>query len=356
MEGSRRRRARQIIREMESIGGSLGGQAHEDYCDFGFVLPSRYLSRGFDILADVLRNPAFRDDDIRKEKNLTLADLKSRKDAIFQTAYDALLAKLFPGHPYGWPMEGRPERVARFTARDLRRWHGRFFRPDRMSLAVTSPWPFARVRREVQRFFGDWARVGSGPIVSMAAPAHPRPARLRLKTRFEQAYLMTGYRAPGLGDPDYLPLKLFNIALGGGMSSRLFIGLREKHGLAYEVASFYTTRRGAGSWVVYMGLPRERLAEAKRRLDELLRQAMQNGLTRAELAQAKALMRGSFLMENQPRRRQAWYAAWWVWQGRDPNHGPLFLREMEAVTLTQVNLAARRLLGGTRVVVEAVPR
>ena len=110
------------------------------------------------------------------------------------------------------------------------------------------------------------------------------------------------------------------MVLGGGMSSRLFVKLREERGLAYEISSFYPARLDGSAWAIYMGLPAERLPEAERALALLLEELSDKGVTAAELAQAKQLMQGTYVMDHQTRRRQAWYAAWWEFLGRPPNY------------------------------------
>src|SRR5438046_3658231 len=120
---------------------------------------------------------------------------------------------------------------------------------------------------------------------------------------------MVGWQAPEARHEDQIPLKVLNTLLGGGMSSRLFLILREELGLAYEVSSFYPTRLDTSQWVVYLGLPQEKLKVASQKLRELLERFAHRGPATAELLQAKAMIRGAFLMDRQSRRRQAWYRA-----------------------------------------------
>src|SRR5262249_33860142 len=141
-----------------------------------------------------------------------------------------------------------------------------------------------------------------------------------------------------------------------GMSSRLFVKLREELGLAYEVSSFYPTRIDMSQWVVYLGLPKEKLKVAAQKLIELLTDLGDRGPGADELARAKAMIRGAFLMDRQSRRRQAWYDAWWEFLGRGPDYGQELLGAVEAVTAMDVQRMMRKILAQPRVTVQVVPK
>jgi len=363
MEGTPTRSARQIADAMETIGGSLGAQAHEDFTDFGFVVPAQHLPRALDVLSDILQNPSFREKDIRKEKTEVLADLASRSDAIFNVAHDALMPRLFPDHAYGRPVEGIAQTVKNFKRADFKTWHAQSLQPGRMILSLMGPWGFDQTLKTIRRAFVNGQGRGGArgrPGVSFVIPVHDHvldhDLHFRVPSRFKQAYLMKGYRAPCYGEPLYLPLKILNIVVGGGMSSRLFWELREKRGLAYEVSSYYSSRTYGGAWVFYMGLPVEKRPEAVRELNRILQQIMDRGISLQELRQAKQMMRGGYLMENQPRRRQSWYAAWWMLQGKEPDYGLQFLQALDRVTLADVKTVAQTVLSGPSVMVEVVPQ
>jgi len=140
------------------------------------------------------------------------------------------------------------------------------------------------------------------------------------------------------------------------MSSRLFMRLREELGLAYEVSSFFPTRIRASQWVVYLGLPAEKVKMAEKKLSEMFRQLCRRGVTLAEVKQAKQMIKGAYIMEHQTRRRQAWYAAWWEFLGKGQEFDMHFPSAVDAVTPSAVHSLARRLLEQPRVTVEVTPK
>jgi zinc protease len=357
MQGTRRRSALRIAEDVESVGASLGSQAAEDYTEFGFASPVQQLSRLLDVLADILIHPTFPPDEIKKERAGVLASLISRADSIFNLAYDAFNAQLFGDHPYGRPIDGRKSMVVRFTRDDLKRWHREHYHPDRAILSIVAAMPARAARRAVEQKFGGWKKTAPFPQpVSLDIAPLRAPRRVSIKSRFEQAYYMTGVIAPTVVDPDYPVLKVLNTLLGGGMGSRLFLRLREELGLAYEVSSFFPTHIGPSQWIVYLGLPPEKVAHAKMELDKILKQLQRKAPSREEVRQAIAMIEGSYLMEHQPRRRQAWYAAWWELLGKPQSYDREFLKSIAAVTPARTHALMRRLWAQQRVTVEVTPR
>jgi zinc protease len=359
MQGTRRKSARAIARVMEAVGASMGTQTHEDYAEMGFVVPAAEMNLALGIATEVLHEPSFPSGEIAKEKAHVLASLSSRRDSIFNFAYDHFNMALYGSHPYGRPQEGRPQSVAKFQRADFQRWHRSELRPEGGILSLISPLSAKAVLGKLHQSIGRWHPPrGKGTerkAVPRVSPLRASIART-ITSPFEQAYLMVGWQVPGTTDSAQIPLRVLNTILGGGMSSRLFITLRENLGLAYEVSSFYPTRLDTSQWVIYLGLPQEKLTLASKKLNELLETLAEKGPAVDELRQAKAMIRGAFLMDRQSRRRQAWYSGWWEFLGRGPHYGDEFLKLVDAVTGKTVQNLLRTILHQPRVTVKVVPK
>lgn len=359
MQGTRRHDAKEIARQMELIGASMGTQAHEDYSEMGFIAPAKEMRQAFGMMAEILKEPAFPQDEIKKERAHILAGLRSRKDAIFHLAYDHFSKALFSDHPYGRPLEGSADTVRRFNRQDFLAWNARHSSPEGAILSIVAPLPPTRALEWLKKSLGAWV-AARRPKGSASAPQRvatlQKSMRKVVQSNFKQAYLMTGWQAPSAHHEDQMILKVLNTVLGGGMSSLLFVKLREELGLAYEVSSFYPTRFDLSQWVIYLGLPAERLAVASKRLEQLLEDLARKGPHDREMQQAKAMIRGAFLMDRQSRRRQGWYNGWWEFTGRGLDYGKQFLRGVDAVSATQVRDLLRTFLEKPRVTVKVVPQ
>lgn len=356
LQGTKRLNAYRFSDTLERLGISMTSESSEDYAEIGWMAPAAQGEKTLGLLAQAILDPAFPTSEISKERSRVLAALHSRQDSIFSVAHDKWCVLRYGRHPYGRLADGVPQTVSRFTSAHIRRWHGTYIRPDRAILSLVSPRPVATAIRLVEQHLSGWKRLTKS-IQSMSLPPTPlgRSKRAIVHAHFEQAYFMTGTPAPSVFEPEYFDLKVLNILLGGGMSSRLFIQLRERLGLAYEVASFYSTRLQSSEWVIYLGLPATRVQVAQERMERLFETLADRGPSWAEIRQAQQMLRGAYLMEHQTLRRQAWYAAWWEFLGRAPSYDEQYLRLMDAVTPARARQLARSLLSGPRVTVTVLP-
>jgi zinc protease len=163
MQGTRRRNARELARTMESVGASMGTQVHEDYSEMGFVVPAAEISRAFGVMAEVLTQPSFPHEEIVKEKAHVLAGLLSRKDAIFNVAYDALNRKMFGNEAYGRLIEGSLETVRQFKRSDFRQWHEHHIQPHGAILSLSGPMEEQVAIRLIEKNLGRW----KGPLLPL---------------------------------------------------------------------------------------------------------------------------------------------------------------------------------------------
>jgi zinc protease len=356
LQGTRRRSARTLAEDIESVGASLGSQASEDYTEMGFVTPDTQLPRILDVLVESLAEPVFPNDEIKKERDSVLAALESRQDSIFSYAYDAFNARFYGNHAYGRPVDGKKETVQRLTPAELKAWHRDHLHPQRSVFSLIGSMPSRDARRIVEKYFKNWKKSKQAQRQSPTDAIVPEKSlKEHLSGRFEQSYLMTGVAAPTVRDADFTALKVLNVLFGGGMSSRLFLRLREQLGLAYEVSSFFPTHLLSSQWVIYLGLPPQKLPIARKELEKMLVELQRQAPRPEEVRQAIAMIQGSYLMDRQTRRRQAWAAAWGEFLGRPLGYDRLFLKNIERVTPAQLHTLARKLLSQPRLTIEVAP-
>ena len=153
---------------------------------------------------------------------------------------------------------------------------------------------------------------------------------------------MLGYIVPGVQDREYVVIKVINTLLGTGMNSRFFTNLRDKQGLAYEIGSFYPTRKNASRFVVYAGLDVRNLGIIKEKILDEIKRLREDSLEMKELERAKNYLKGTFLLEHQTNKKQAWYLGWFELLGIGYIYDRNYLRQIEKVNIRGIKEVANR--------------
>lgn len=350
LRGAAGRGAEQIVEAAELIGGSIDASGDVEYAEVRGTALARHWKSLLELIADVALTPTLDPNEVAKERRLVLSQLRTRADTPFPFAYDALLAELYGSHPYARPALGRREAVARLGAAELSAYHRAIYRPDALVLAVSG-----RVQRDEVRQLAGRLFAGLAPGTPAAMPASPPPvangARRLIERRAEQAQVMVGFLAPGLGDRDHAAGKVLAALLGGGMSGRLFVELREAQGLAYSVGMLGPNRTGAAPLVAYLGTARENIAAAEAGILRELDRVRAGGFTAAEVERAKAYVLGAQAIDRRTNARHAWYLAFFEVVGAGWDFPERYARAVESVTLDDVRALGRRVLSRPTVVV-----
>jgi len=331
-----------IAEQVESVGASLGTDASADYS----VVSLKAVSADFpDLLAlagDLLRRPSFPAAELDLEQRLTLQQLRSMQEQPFTVAFHQFLAHLYGDHPYGRSGMGTAESVATLERDQLVAFHRQTVRPDSLVVTVVGHIEAERAIALVEDVFGDWPCPEGAPPVPTFPAALPAPAAAITPQATNQSIVMTGYVAPAVDDLDYAALKLINTYLGNGLSSRLFVELREKRGLAYDVSAFYPTRLAPSQFVAYMGTSPDNTALALDSLSQELERLGQVPLLADELQAAKNKLLGQYALGKQTNAQLAQILGWYEVLGLGVDFDQTFQDAAAAVTVEDVQRVAQR--------------
>jgi zinc protease len=292
--GTARRTGQEIDRAIEFVGGRLEAGAGRDGLTVALAVLKRDLALGLDLLRDVVLAPTFPEDEVKRKVQEIRAAIQRSEQEPEVMGSRALARLIFPGHPYGRPVEGTGESVGRLTRDDVVAFHGAHVRPDTTIVAVVGAITVDEARREVLARFGGWARPETPPPPPPGAPAPAPPGRETIARDLTQATILLGRQAINQRDPEYFPLSVASYVLGGGSASRLYSRVREEGGLAYSVYSHLAPGDHGAALSVSA---QTRTAEAKRVIDILHAELARMGrepVAERELALAKAYLIGSF--------------------------------------------------------------
>lgn len=342
--GTEGRSSLEIAEAVESVGAGLGTDAASDYLLLSLKTVSADFAPLLALAGEILRSPSFPESELALERSLTLQNIRAQREQPMAIAYEALRQAMYGDHPYALPSLGTEESVARLTQADLRAFHRQHFRPDNLVISLAGRIDLAGAIAQIEAVFGDW-QAPATPLPRLdSLPVTTQPQRVHQSQPTHQAILMLGYLGPTVHDPGYAPMKLINAYLGNGMSSRLFVELREKQGLAYEVSTFYPTRLEASPFGAYMGTAPDNAVHALKGLHQEVQRLAQAPLTQAELDTTRQKMLGQYLLGKQTNAQIAQGYGWYETLGLGLDFDQLFQQQLKTVTLEDIQATAQAYL------------
>jgi len=290
--------ARAVSEAIEGVGGVLNAATDREATVFWTRVPAAELPLAISVLTDMLFQPAFDPDEVVKERQVVLEELRMYQDNPQEFAQIVFDEVMWPDHPIGRDVAGREETVQRFTAAECRAHLDTHARPESLVVSVAGGVRPEIVEELLSAELDPWAQRTRPQRPAPQPATAPRPPRLRIARRtVEQATILLGARSVSYLDPDRFAVDLFNVVLGEGMSSRLFLELRERRGLVYDVHSFISRLRDTGVAGIGLGCePRRALTAVRAAVAELHRLA-DDLVEPAELLKARAYAKGRLLLQ-----------------------------------------------------------
>ncbi|MBD3882633.1 insulinase family protein [Phormidium tenue FACHB-886] len=347
-KGTDRLSSQEIAEQVESVGASLGADATADYCLMSLKTVSTDFAAMLHLMAELLRSPSFPEAEVELERRLTLQGIRSMQEQPFAVANAQLRQAMYQDHPYAQPSLGTEETAGALSRADLQHYHQTYFRPDNMVISIVGRIAPEAAIALVDQIFGDW-QIPTQPdgSVTLLPSLHlpsltPHPERVITVQETQQAIVMLGYLAVSVQNADHMALKLLNTYLGNGLSSRLFVELREKRGLAYEVSAYYPTRADWSHFVTYMGTAPENTAVALEGLKHEVDRLRTTPLTPDELEAAKNKLLGQYALGKQTNAQIAQIFGWYETLGLGIDFDEQFQQQVAAVTAETAQMVAER--------------
>ena len=295
-KGTKRRTARQISLEIDSMGGILNAfTGHEYVCYYAKVL-AKFLPRVTDLLTDIFLHSTFPADEIERERKVILQEIKMRDDTPEECIHDRYHQNFWSGHPLGFSILGTEEAIGALSREDIVGYKQSRYHPEEIIISAAGNVRHDELVLLMENAFSavtsDWTPRRHGQAV-----AYPTGQRINLSERdLEQTLVCLGTRALPQDHPDRYALFLLNTILGGGMSSRLFQEVREKKGLAYSVYSYVISHADSGSLVVYAGTEPQHCRELLDIALVEMRRTKEEPVPQDELDSAREQLKGKLLM------------------------------------------------------------
>ena len=255
-EGTDRYNSVQIAEAKENLGADISASPSMDRSNVYLSALAPNLPQSLDLMADVVRHPAFAASEVNRVRAQQLASIASETKQPVGLALRTLPPILYgKAHPYGVPFSGRgdPAAVASLTPADLAAFHDAWLRPDNATIFVVGDTTLAQVMPLLEKSFGDWRAAGPKPVKNFTAPIAPQQSRILLLDRpnTPQSLIFAGEVMPVVGTQDLVALNEANEVLGGAFLSRLNMDLRETKHWSYGVSGFVNRVQHQVPYLIY---------------------------------------------------------------------------------------------------------
>lgn len=338
-KGTQKRSAKEIAESFDSVGGQVNAFTSKEYtCYYAKVLDT-HKNMALDVLADMFFESTFIEEELEKEKNVVLKEIKMYEDTPDDIVHDCISQASFGNHPLGYPILGTKETVKSFTREDLFAYKEQMYSPDAVVISVAGNVDESFIR-EIESYFGHFTspnheKASEKPIFLFDTKAK--------KKTTEQAHLCIGFEGLPVGHERLYDLVILNNILGGSMSSRLFQEVREERGLAYSVFSYHSSYQDQGLLTIYGGTGSDQLEKLYAVILKEIEGLKQDGVTEKEVMNSKEQLKGNLMLglESTNSRMSR--------NGKNElllkRHRSLdeIIAQIDAVTLSSVNMLAKDL-------------
>jgi predicted Zn-dependent peptidase len=325
------------------VGGEFNANTGKEHTQYYIRAAYEHLPLIFNVLTDMVQHPLFDEKEIEREKGVIIEEINMYKDNP-QIHVEALFEELlWPDCALGRDIAGTPEVIRAVTREDILSYREKFYQPGNIILALAGNFDQGKLEQLVEEHWSGLANKKFGAYKSVIEK-QDKPRLIIQNKVTEQAHMIVGFKAYPYRSKYNYPLRLMSAVLGGGMSSRLFIKIRERLGLAYYVGTSYNNYLDAGNFIVQSGLKVSSAPKALEMILDELKKVRASGVTGSELKKAKEYIKGKIaLAMEDPHDKMEWYLGQEAFLGRIRTIKQTF-EELDKVTLDDINMVARDIL------------
>jgi predicted Zn-dependent peptidase len=334
-----------LTREIDRLGAEYNAFTGKEYTGYYIKTDKAFAATSLDILADMLFNSKFEAKEMEKEKGVIVEEIRMYKDNPLMNIDNVFEELMFDGSPLGRDIAGSEKHVRSYLRDDVLAYRDMYYHQSNMTIAVSGAID-EKTKELIEKYFGqdDTKKKADKKFAPALFGSYLKADRFSVqKKETDQAQLMMGFPGFAYGDERNPSAAVMNTILGGSMSSRLFIQIRERRGLAYMVRSGGESYRDTGYAFVRAGLEAKNINKAIEVTKQEIEKIIDKGVTDRELKDAKTHVRGSLALSLEDSSAQAsWYAREFMFfdKIKTPEER---LQEIEAVTHEDIKKVAKEL-------------
>jgi len=327
----------QISEAIEGVGGNMNAATDHEHTNYRALVPSNYMHTAMDVITDMLRCSRFVPEEIAREREVIIEEINSTYDSPGDIADMVFDEMLWGDHPLGRDVAGSKATLKKIKRDELVAHVTKYYRPDAMVISVAGNVSHEQVVEEVARLWSDLAHSANGKHHDTLASINTKGPKVKTyKKRTEQTNMIVGVPAFAYTHPRRYTQDVLDTILGCGMSSRLFVEVRENKGLAYTVSSFVKTYFDTGAFGVHAAVDNDRVEPALDAIMGELERIKNEPVPEVELRKVKEYIKGNTLLSLE---RSGYVAHWGGWQELMLGHIESMdeaLQKIEEVTAEQI--------------------
>jgi len=300
-----------ISRDLDRVGAEFNAMTSKDYTGYYIKINHDKVELAVDVLSDMLLNSKFDNNEINRERGVIVEEINMYHDNPLMFVESLFEEIIYEGNTLGWEIAGPAEVIKQVTREQLVEYKNKFYRSDNLVIAVAGKID-SRVKKLIEdKFIKKLSAKHDSPVPQFPTFVETqKEPRVKLQYKdTKQVQLALGFPAFGYHDPRVYALHLLSIILGGNMSSRLFISVRERRGLAYFVRCYPNYYQDTGNLYIQSGLDTSRLDEALSVITAELKKVKDKGITAKELDDAKEFLSGKVILNLEDSSNLAEYFA-----------------------------------------------
>lgn len=300
-----------LSKQLDAVGADYNAFTSKDHTAYYIKIDARHTELALDLLSDMLYNSKFDSQEFERERGVIVEELNMYEDNPSMKVEELFEEHLFAGNSLGWRIGGPTENIKKMDLKKLISYKKKFYAPEHLVLVLSGKIG-PQTRALIKQYFGAEKKHGITQMTykkfswGSARRAAAAPVKIMHK-QTDQMHMVLGFPACNYDDPRNAALLLLHVILGGSMSSRLFIGIRERRGLCYVIRTGVTNYGDAGAFTITSGLDKSRLNEAMTVMYEELQKLLKHGVTAEEVRMAKDHLAGKMVLQFEDSARVADY-------------------------------------------------
>jgi predicted Zn-dependent peptidase len=281
---------------IDGIGGEFNAFTGKEEVAFYIKAAADHLELLLDVISDMLLNSVYKLEELNRERGVIIEEINMYEDIPMRKVSELYEGLVWGDQPMGWDIAGKKEIIKKISQNDILRYVNSHYAPENLVVAIAGNFEPERAVELVEKYLGKMPKKKFESFLPVSESQDKPNYTIRYK-KTDQAHLCLGVRALAVGHPDRYILEVLNAILGGGMSSRLFINVRERRGLAYYIYSSAGLYSDTGNLVASAGTDLKRVDEAIRVIIEEFSKMVKEAVAKDELERGKEFLSGRLLLE-----------------------------------------------------------